>query len=131
MEVALDVESICAELMASDALHRRFLHRLARRLQQFIEERCEVGLEFPAHAVVLSLNHAADSGRGTFDCQRAAGSPMISRVPLFVKHSDAHEPNRITQGFKAFRNFPASFLNALNPLEIVAAAGLRCRDLET
>ena len=94
MEVALDVEPFFTELMAGDAFDRGFLHCLTWRFQQFIEERREVGLEFPADAVVLSLNHAADFGGGTFDCQRAAGSPMIPRVLIFAKSPLLHAMER-------------------------------------
>jgi hypothetical protein len=49
------------------------------------EKEREVGLAFPAHHVVILLIHAADSGRGTFDCQRADGWPMIPRMLTFVQ----------------------------------------------
>jgi hypothetical protein len=61
------------------------------------ENRREVGLEFPEDGGVFSLNHAADSGRGTFDCQRAAGLPMIPRVLMFVQRPACHEPQSAAQ----------------------------------
>ena len=92
VNVAFEIEGFSAKVVLAHALDGGFLHRLAACFQQLIDERREVGLELPADTVVLSLNHAADCGRGTFDCQRVARLRMLPRVSALVKRPTALDP---------------------------------------
>jgi hypothetical protein len=60
VQVSFDIENVCAEPVPGDLLDGRFLDDFTGRLEEVIESRRELGLEFPAHAGSLTLNHARD-----------------------------------------------------------------------
>lgn len=62
VQVAFDVENLSTDFVTGNAFDGRFLDDLAPGLEERFEQWRKIRLEFPAHAVVLSLNHRVTLG---------------------------------------------------------------------
>jgi heptose I phosphotransferase len=105
MAVALHIKRLPGDHMTRDPLGGGLLHGFAGGFQNFIKERREVGLEFPANPIVLSLNHARDFESVTLDCQRRADSGFNPPVVVIAKHHALLSRLGLStvEGVKAFR----------------------------
>src|SRR5882672_5083188 len=97
MEIAFDVKCLLMQTVHGNLFDGRCLDHLAGRFQELIEKRREVGLELPAHAIVLSLNHA----RTLRDEAGAVNWPARSGDPRWrspIQHLTSLRPLTIFHG---------------------------------